>query len=1253
MALTLAHIQIGWISALSIEALLAEIMLDELIEQTIPLPPNDNNIYRYGRIKINGSHASHIVAIAQFPLSTTGKASAATVANNMRRTFPNLKFGIMVGIAGGVWTAKEDLRLGDVVVGVPDDGGPGIIQYDLGKSVQDGELVTKGNMNKAPDVLRSAAGVLQMKHMRKPGDYVSSLEITEVKRHASRPSVDNLFTETYIHRGGDLCKDCDKAHLLVRPQRLDPSPKVHYGAIASGDQVVKDAVFAAKIRAKHNIICFEMEAAGLDAFPCLVIRGISDYADTHKNDDWHAYAAASAAAYAKELLSVVPLTDVAELPHTGNTHWNVPRAPNPLFTGRQALMVDMKKHLIAEAKKNDRPVFVLQGIGGAGKSEAAIKFATDNQDNFWGIFWIDADNKQSVEQGFAEIANMQTPPLIDTTSKGVLRWLANIKESWLLILDNCDDSLMDFAGYMPSRGGSIILTTRLTECKILGTWANLDDLGRDTATQLLLRACGYGSDNQEAHIPAAKVVVSSLGQHALALVHAGAYIKKGLCTLDEYVLSFRKEQARLIKFKPQQQASRYGSVYATFEVSAEALASSEDQDSALALQLLSLLAFLNREAVEEDIFSRASDQCHKLEKAWEKNGMQCPKCPAVSCTDYNRVTDALARIDHLHIWHCEKARSSGFVEHQATTRLRFARTRLADLSLIRVDDNKISMHPLVHEWAQTRLDKIALTIAWEQIVSILALSAVDLYWFSFTPTLAPHIDTCFHSPGQNERQSRLSLTVSQALYRLAWHLYEDSRYRSSLSVFKALSSSVEIQPYTYPHAIHDCMIGTSSCLVSLGRHEEARDLVNDMVQSTEMRYGKMSFDAFEWQVRLAELHSEARDYQGALTLFEPLYERYSQLSILKDLQMECLFENLVLVHKNLGNSEQAIRFAEKNFQLWKTNPLDSTRRLQALAMLSVLYIDEHAKKAVALLEDDITLCYKMSSPNPHWIIIMMILAQGYIRLKKPVGAMSHLAQARFQFDRFLADDTPPPWLAPAMGLVADIYFALEEFSIGATVLEKRVNLQSSYLRLDDNRRLSSLRKLAQAYTRLEDSRKLEQVVKLLEEVIDDGQKTIYTDFKDSKLTEKVLAYAQWNLAQARRTRQSVVGIRDQQSGPEEAASNPPASTVVRALTMPSQGRLLCAEVADLHTDQSSRPAKEYKAVLGDRSRRKDSIVSSTPMPKIVDPSTAEATGIPGYLRETTASRRAREMRSQAKAEVPRSSVSAPTGKNRLPRSKTA
>lgn len=56
-----------------------------------------------------------------------------------------------------------------------------------------------------------------------------------------------------------------------------------------------------RIASELGILCFEMEAAGLmDSFPCLVIRGISDYAVSHKNHQWREYAAATAAAYAKE-----------------------------------------------------------------------------------------------------------------------------------------------------------------------------------------------------------------------------------------------------------------------------------------------------------------------------------------------------------------------------------------------------------------------------------------------------------------------------------------------------------------------------------------------------------------------------------------------------------------------------------------------------------------------------------------------------------------------------------------------------------------------------------------------------------------------------------------------------------------------------------------------------------------------------------------------------------------------------------------
>jgi len=71
--------------------------------------------------------------------------------------------------------------------------------------------------------------------------------------------------------------------------------------------VIKDGVLRDQLAQPYNVLCFEMEAAGVMAnFPCLVIRGISDYCDTHKNDLWHGYAAATAASYARELFSHIP-----------------------------------------------------------------------------------------------------------------------------------------------------------------------------------------------------------------------------------------------------------------------------------------------------------------------------------------------------------------------------------------------------------------------------------------------------------------------------------------------------------------------------------------------------------------------------------------------------------------------------------------------------------------------------------------------------------------------------------------------------------------------------------------------------------------------------------------------------------------------------------------------------------------------------------------------------------------------------------
>lgn len=110
----------------------------------------------------------------------------------------------------------------------------------------------------------------------------------------------------YCRNSEESCKNCDKDMIVKRPPRSNDHPVVHYGLVASGNQVMKHARTRDALARELGVLCFEMEASGLmDNFPCLVIRGICDYADSHKNKQWQEYAAAAAAAYAKELLCLI------------------------------------------------------------------------------------------------------------------------------------------------------------------------------------------------------------------------------------------------------------------------------------------------------------------------------------------------------------------------------------------------------------------------------------------------------------------------------------------------------------------------------------------------------------------------------------------------------------------------------------------------------------------------------------------------------------------------------------------------------------------------------------------------------------------------------------------------------------------------------------------------------------------------------------------------------------------------------------
>ncbi|GKU08442.1 hypothetical protein FLAG1_09784 [Fusarium langsethiae] len=317
---------LGWVCALSKEQTAATAMLDQR-HADLPKPPNDPNTYTLGSI------GKHNIVIACLPEGEIGTHAAATIATWMISTFPLIKLGLMVGIGGGI---PPKVRLGDVVVSTPAGQYPGVVQWDFGKAEEGGNFKQTGSLNNPPTYLRTALTKLKtenelngskipkylddlkQKWPRLAPKYLRTESLEDVLFKADYGHVSENTTDCDVTPDSDdgeeeeeSCKFCDRAKIMKRKIR---DMRVHYGLIASGNRVIKDATFRNRLKKDldGHVLCVEMEAAGLmNNFPCIVIRGICDYADSHKNKDWQEHAAAVAAAFAKELLEYVQPGDVS------------------------------------------------------------------------------------------------------------------------------------------------------------------------------------------------------------------------------------------------------------------------------------------------------------------------------------------------------------------------------------------------------------------------------------------------------------------------------------------------------------------------------------------------------------------------------------------------------------------------------------------------------------------------------------------------------------------------------------------------------------------------------------------------------------------------------------------------------------------------------------------------------------------------------------------------------------------------------
>src|SRR5271156_3338700 len=181
-----------WLAPLEIEAQAALRMLDNKHRGRFPMGRGDDYIFQAGDV------CEHNVIIATLPAGQEyGTGSAAALASQVKKFFPNLWFGLLVGIAAGLPSLSRspplDIRLGDVLVALPTGDSAGLIAYDLGKETEkDGfQLLHFGHvLANTETVVRSAIGSIKL---MAPNDTVAFLPYYESIKH--KEHTNGTFTD--------------------------------------------------------------------------------------------------------------------------------------------------------------------------------------------------------------------------------------------------------------------------------------------------------------------------------------------------------------------------------------------------------------------------------------------------------------------------------------------------------------------------------------------------------------------------------------------------------------------------------------------------------------------------------------------------------------------------------------------------------------------------------------------------------------------------------------------------------------------------------------------------------------------------------------------------------------------------------------------------------------------------------------------------------------------------------------------------
>ncbi|KAE9392283.1 hypothetical protein BT96DRAFT_944791 [Gymnopus androsaceus JB14] len=270
-----------------------------------------------------------------------------------------------------------------------------------------------------------------------------------------------------------------------------------------------------------------------------------------------------------------------------------------LPNGANQQVVHKLLHSIERALNARRHVVTLVANGGTGKTQAVLKFVSENSSRFSNVWFFDASSNDTLTANFKDLGKAAG---VGDNVKDVTDFLARTSENWLCIFDNADDKKVYLKDYVPiCSHGNVIVTSRLSETSQMASpdcHIELMDLTKESAVELLLHQAHKQSLNE--NLNWAFKIVEALGCHALAVSTAGAYIgATPTCTLENYLTHFNKKKKKILDYRMRTLDSYQRTVYSAFHLSFEKLSHPTQL-------LMQICGYLNQNTIPLKIFTQAA-----------------------------------------------------------------------------------------------------------------------------------------------------------------------------------------------------------------------------------------------------------------------------------------------------------------------------------------------------------------------------------------------------------------------------------------------------------------------------------------------------------------------------------------------------------------------------------------------------------------------------------------------------------------------